>query len=737
MPLERSIRAAIPGIPLPLSVAAQGIPLGTSVEGILTSPTTAVHFQQEMLKELRVISERIGVLSGETPVEQQQVKAAARGRTPSPASEGTVIRTSAMAGEEVPAAPSGIDQYGRMSRYFGSRSPDPQEPLGGFSLANLRQDVGRMAQERLGNATWGPQFQQDSSGRWHDPQGRFVRGDDPGLQDFLKRESVMMAMRGGAATLAAGGKLSQAGMGALATAPGGVAVLRGVGVVTGVAHGIDALAGVAERQRAQNASWQRIMGGTNFEGFGERVQQNLFALGQFGFMNPEEAERLYRGVAETGLRGAGRDRAEQFALQAYRRHGMTVDQSLQIINTAAETGQESLMGLSAALDAVTESARDAGVNTERARQAFVDSWTTFSQTLGGQAAVSAAAGVTAATTALGPEFQGVSGGPGEMQLRMQAAQMRGMTLNQYLSAGRQPGNEQMFLQDWTQLVRQSTAITMRPETAAAFAQFQGRKDLSDAERAQLADLVLQSGIDITGQMAVLQQMGVQGLTLANAPEFIGQMLIGNWDPVREQQRMVQESATRRIDTGIPLGEVSRSTQASGIVSDEFKELERRVGQSDVGGFFSFSDDAIRQYFLEDVLRTGRAGGISERLATQADVRQGITQVTVMDNGRPKTVSLKEAMRKYRDQLDAGTAIVAEGQGEGGTISQALGMPGDTSLGTPGGAPSQGQVMLGATPELRRLIAPVSATPGIFIDPASGWEQPPTQVMPDARPSGSD
>src|SRR5690606_27889102 len=206
--------------------------------------------------------------------------------------------------------------------------------------------------------------------------------------------------------LARGGALRQAAANTLGMLPGGTALLRGAGAVGAGLYVADKIGDFFESQRAQNAEWQRIMGGTNLEAVGERWNQRMFALGQFGVLDSEQAAQLYRGVAETGMRGADRTIAQDFALDAYKQLGMTIQESMQIIKVAARTGQESLYGVAGALRQVTEDAREAGINAAEARQRFIQTWTDASNFLGGgPTAVATSLGLSSAITGMGRAYQ--------------------------------------------------------------------------------------------------------------------------------------------------------------------------------------------------------------------------------------------------------------------------------------------------------------------------------------------
>lgn len=737
-------------MPLPLSVGGE-MPLSPAFQGILISDLAAAHYQSEMLKELRVITERLGVMIGITPGAEPTgaTRAAAakeapppahakdvvptvvpEGRRASPAHEGDVMRTAAMDEDMLPAPAHGLD-YGRAATYFGTRQ------TGGFSLANLRQDVGAKMEEKLANATWGTQITQDQFGRWHDPAtGRFISAEDPAVTSFLKREAVMLSARGFAKSLAAGETVGQAGAGALARAPGGMAALRFAGVAVGAAHVADMALDFTVNQRAANAEWQRIMGGTNLGGIEERIRSQAFGLfSQFGGMSSEEAEKLYLGVARTGMRGTDRARAQEFAQQNYRQFGMTVDQSMEIVNVAARTGQESLMGLSNALRNVTESAQEAGVNTEVARQRFVDTYVTFSETIGGRAAVTTAAGTTGALTGMGREFQNVTPEIGPNQLRQYAAMMGLPSSNALRLLAMQPGQEGIIGEAQARLATQRVTAMTRRGGEAAIAPFRqvlaSGRELSDAEKNQLTQWALTYGPqDVNTMITVLSGLGFENVTADNAPLLWAQHYLEEYNPGEAAAAAAEAGAVRKIDVSTSGKFLAQPESA------EFRELREKVQASDTNRW-GIGERAVQDYFIENVKRTGQAGGIAEIIATDASVRAGISQVEVEGpGGRRIKVGLPEAMRDYMDQINAGTARVIGEEGDMGDIGTFVG--GVTGAGVTGAAAATGtggKVLFDATPYLRSLIKPTSTSGNVYVDPSSLWEPPPSQILPGDRATG--
>lgn len=730
----------------PLPGGAKDLVPIAGIEGLITTVEGYTQASKDAVEDMKIILDRSVTMVGQAQSELvTSIKdEMARGPLISPGvrlSDAPMATPTDPIHDGVPAAPPRspeqdpfITQVNREREALGYQMP------GGLpSLGSIRQETGRLMQRRLENRQpRGDQYTLDDAGLWHGPDGQFVSDDDPGLSNYMRRQTVTMAGRGFAQTLAEGGTIRAAGGAALGGSALGMGALKAAGVAGLAFTAVNAAGSFVENQRAQNAQWQRIMGGTNIGGFGERIGQRLFGISQFGGLGGEDAERLYAAVAATGLRGDDRQGAQQFAVEAYKNFGMTIDQSMEIINTASETGQESLLGVSLALDKVTESAVEAEVNTERARQSFVDSWQSLTDIVGGSAALVTAMATSQAITNLGREFQDVSVAPGLSQIDIIAAR-KGISPAAYLAQTRLDpqllnlDQQTLVTQELTNYVPQSLLDNLAPYKAKV----DRGEELTEADLVDIDQFVLNApGMDIRSYQAILQSFGgFQGLTELTTSGVAGAILTGTYDPQTEAEEVIQESrAVKYLGGGTQADYLQRSRRTpedkrfADVIDVEMKELLRRVDASDTG-MFDFGDEDIRGAFKADVRETGRIGGFSQMIAENANLRGTLARVMVTDNdGKRVEVDLVTAMNQYRDQLDEGTATIVGGSFGGETVGSFF----QREMGVLSGVEGQltGNITITPSPELQRLLEfQVSG------DAFSGLYPGEPHVTPDARPTG--
>lgn len=661
---------------------------------------------------------------------------------------------------------SNLDEYQRRANIF--RDPRGQS---GLSIGGLRQEFGKQVQERMKNLVISTPGMDDFEGQMMLP-GVF-ESEDPVtrgvVQRFIRGEKASGAIRGGAEVLAKGGTFKEAGITALPPA-----AAKFAGGAAAALYAVDKIGDFAERQRSENAEWQRITGGSNLDAMGERFGQRAFGMRQFGFMDSGEAQRLYRGIAETGQTGDERQRSQQFALQSYSEFGMSIDQSLQVIRTASRTGQDSLIGFSQALRQVTDSAKEAGVNTEVARQRFVDTWETFTQTLGGgSSTIMAAAGFAEAATGMGRQFQGVdqSGIGSEGNIRMLSSQM-GISPGEFMAQNNQSGGV-LLAQSSVRHTKEVLSGQIGRKGMGVLQQFLSNrpdptKALTDSEMEDLSNRMWTEGeVDpFTLPKMIAQVLGVTGLTPETAIGFAANNFSGNYAPdqdIMDRQAMGQ---TREIGgqaaetpTVSAFGSYGRGNPAAMSMSPEVEALRSEI-EATMGKGTSGVERQMLNSYLRDVEKTRRAGGISEMLMMDPGARAAIKKIEVQTAGGPRIVDMQTALDHFRDQIESGEATIMEGDQAGTTLADALKTTGatagqggfegvtsseDESLAKKGMSVEEwnkehkdsvsGTIILAPTDELRRLIRPEQQWGAASWSPEWNLSQPPTQTTPNTRATG--
>lgn len=617
------------------------------------------------------------------------------------------------------------------------RSMSVREGLHSFSLAEMSQRAaGHLAATMQGyRQGWG----YSDEGGWAYKRGRQSRTATP-------MEARLLNVSSNVGT-AAGRVASGESIGA---------ALPGIGRVAGplgFAAGGALLGGhFLEHQREANRTYQQITGGDNFSltdptsGFRQRVGQMGFELSQFGVMQGEDARMLYLGTTATGLQGGERQGALDFATKQFRKTGMDVADALGLIEASVRSGVTEFSSLGAALDKVSQTARETGQNVQTVQRAFANTLGTVqSQVTGGSSAPAIAAGIQQEVSKQGHllgsqlDFSGMLSQPAMM---MQAAQLGQSPMAYMARVQEDPSLLGKGLQSQVDRVRDSvfggSALQFaHGEAQRAMAQTGGQ--LTESDAAGIGRTMAERGmLNPTQFMAVAQAMGIGGVTPANVYEVAAKVALGGF-------RFDQALSTPQLpDKGTTIGgqrlltardirpikggdrETARATgaqqkQIANALGAPGVEALSAAGLSYLHGIQGSTDAHMR---VTDP-GTGRRSAVLEALLRdEKSLRDKSFVVQTKDGSR--AVSFEEAFRSYEDQLSRGDVVI---QQTGETVAQATGQMGDRGAGTPSAgqpatkgsrAPGQGgvtgTVTIYATDELRRILGIVT-TGGVSVDQA--------------------
>jgi len=634
----------------------------------------------------------------------------------------------------------------------------------GYSIGRLRQDTSGLIGRKISEAQFGPNMRQSSTGQWmnFDP-----RTDETTGQSSL-RDIRNLAIANKVRTI--GGEVAEKGLakGLLGALPAGVG-LAASAVVGGVVVADQAAKFVA-RQRDENANFQRVLGGSNTEGFAERAKRVGFSFAQTGVMDARQAGDLYTGVTSLGLTGAKRTSALDLATENWKKFGMDINASIDLIRIASRNGLDGLTGMAGALDKVTASARAGGVNADKARQQFTQGVSAGAPTLSGESSTIISGALTAANAKLGPRFSSLSaanavsestiltvgavsgynpaqasaayaGGPGGVQYVKDLQKQIVLTSRMLLGTG-----GVAMIRDW------KTKNKGRPMTAA------------QAEELGIA-IGLKTGLSPLGAQAALARWG-QDVLLKDAIGFMILAVDGEYDPagsidpstyLNTQKTLSEKDRTNLTGSGkggsstirdvaSAIGAPVRST--SGTNPGDGPSVDGATGARTVGGSTKGdSMTAARNSYLAQIGQKGAQGGRSSSII-EALLKKGDNSTRFRVNAgtekNPKwrEVNTADAVRDYRDQLARGDVEITNGDSPGQTIASALGMQVDekakfaptsakgrrdgkdydpkpakgTSQSTKTGGVVSGSVEIYPTPELSRLLR---LRPGSTTTPPSG------------------
>lgn len=483
----------------------------------------------------------------------------------------------------------------------------------------------------------------------------------------------------------------------------GAGVLGGLGAIGGIGGEV---ASKIQSQRAQNAYWQRITGGSNFSGFGQRLQEKGFELGNIFTMSPQQSNQLFQGASEMGLTGTDRNQALNEGLELYKKFGMTVQQSLQLMSISAMHGNTSFQSLTQTLDKVTQSAKEAGVNTDTARQNFASLYNSAASVMGGTGGGGGAAGIAGAQSqvlsALGREFQNVNlGGLNSPQgLNYQAAEM-GIPLGQYQARLRQPANPNQInpsqstgsilaaqgqqKQILTDINSASNGMFRDPQWQQFVQSHKGQQiDPANPDLQRVMEQ-LQSKYNVDQQTleSVLQSQGITGIDPAQVLNVAGSLAASAGQGGAAGQGFLVQQAIQSAQRSQPTAITNQGARARAEVTAGLPG--GAAGTTSAGGSSGFfathqnqldaAQKAYEQSFLTNKKlgqATGQKGATGERspIIEQLLANDRSQKIEVSTTGGKRVVGLDEAIKYYSDQLQSGTASIAS---TGQSVTQATGV----------------------------------------------------------------
>lgn len=430
-------------------------------------------------------------------------------------------------------------------------------------------------------------------------------------------------------------------------------------------------------QLAANRPYQQVLGGGINEGFGERFSQNVFRLRNALSFNPigsAESEAIYQGALQTyaGDRNM-RGEAQQAMSDLYRSTGMSPQQSLQVIQIAAKEGNTALDQLARSLKQVTETAREAGINAEEARDRFTQTYATLAQTIGGPGAAALASSQTQAITSLGLGYQGL--GIDTSQTRMMViGALNGMSPGEIQNeATLNPmGFAQMEQTHRTNEAQRLLGNIGAREEIAAYLQRVGKptgQGLTKREMDELGAIVNRRARspELAQQMAGMA--GITGTTTANAGEALVLASMGLPDTAGQMEEDMAELGTS--DFSISAGDSAIGSKANQARRNDQERLLKDMGFS--GGDI---EDILRpgtsprgkkgaaKRYLAQVEQTGQRSGVLERLIKEYDKDR---RYAVHTSGGERVVGNFELIEGFADQAQAGDVDIVKGSGTGNTI----------------------------------------------------------------------
>lgn len=592
----------------------------------------------------------------------------------------------------------------------GTHRPSPHDDyLQGYAgYGALRRGVASEAAARYGST--GGIFQRGNTFRPHyDPSGQISYYDEidqrgnkvgeharnsPEAQQIYARQQQAQGVRQLAntpspfSTTGRGGAVSTPGVSTaqhvVNETVGRIPVVGGIiaGVVGGLIGAPDAIMNGIVNQRAKNAQYQSILGGTNWgTGVHNRWLEEGFKLSQLysGGLTGSMSTEAFRGVTSLGYTGNARDQSLGLITSNYKNLGMSVGDSLKFVNLMAQSSSTSFESLKTTLNQVGDAARNTGQNLQVARSGLADLMAVATASLGGNGVVGTSGLLQSYKSQLGRDFANVDMSqmlPGaNIGITALQASSLGMSLNDY-ELQQAAGNTGQFGHAAEGLINRALApsqAAIRPRLNQLVQQAGGIKAISATndswtafvKRVSADPEIRRSGVNINALMASLK--AYTGGTYN--PYQAMKLLIGNTlgintiSGVQKQQHdsMLQShhaeySSSTDIHGHAGWHQVALST--SGLT--KLKPGQKEIWDPVTGQMVVAARDAGHTVTTDPILDKFK------KFANQG------THVIVQTKDGPKVVSGQYAMDHLKDQIAKGTAKFIGGNYDGQTVKEALG-----------------------------------------------------------------
>jgi hypothetical protein len=579
-------------------------------------------------------------------------------------------------------------------------------PTRAMSMGNLRTRAAR-AISTSGSGIFGPRLESyynDNTKKMEthqlirdaDGNVRSEKVDEGDVPKLQRGERFGSALQGVVGRAVAGEGIG--GIGQLATSlipEGAMAGLGVAGAITGGAAAVG-LAGyegakMIQNQRAQNAQYQAILGGSNVSQFGQRISSEAFKLRNMFSFGSGQAQEAFMGATQLGMRGQERNGALNMMVSSFNSMGMSVAQSLAAITVQAQSGYENFTNLEKSLKAVSAAAKDTAQNAEQVRQGFIQTYQGVTQNVGGGAGtLGVSTAVSQFQANLGRQFQGMnfSGVTGNTQL-YEIASEQGMNFNQVVQrmATDPTWGVKAVNQNIDQFLSQAgggPAIDdLRQQMKSGKFQVGANGQVDPAQLQGLATNLLGKLPNVQGIQSILQAAGID--TSQMNPLQVAQAFIGYYaqnglqaptpaGPLGTAQQKALAATSKNAATmagPVPAGQQAQagSTKALGAAA-KGTGLPGGV-RVDIGTITGSSGaEKLRRQYLQQIGFGGANAGQNSPVIQQMLKSSAAQKMLykVFTNEGMKTVDFKTLINNYADQAAQGGVEIAQGSNNGQNVA---------------------------------------------------------------------
>lgn len=478
-----------------------------------------------------------------------------------------------------------------------------------------------------------------------------------------------------------------------------------VGVAMAAADEVNEAAEWATNQAAENRKFSAMTGGESEtfggafsslgavlsgsatgdrSGLGQRIQQQGFVLGQrfsAGGMTEEMAKQAFQGATSLGYVGERREEALGFATEQYKKLGVTVEESMQLLAVSAQHANSSLSGVANGLEKVTQAAIATGQGAQVLRQQYIGAYSNALAMGAGASAGTLAQGWTMAASGTNRDLANLDYGailsnPGLMKL---VAGTNGQSPGQ-LYADIARGNTGSFIATQQKLINRNLTGILDQKTRTSFGELvKGAGGHSQVGKSQVAQRKIALELmeknptfNVDAARAALENSGVDTSGLTDPVQVVEAMVANLVGAGPEAQTTGANQMTKADGDSEKMSAFREKRDRAHYDIDWGDNVtEFFGGTSQQANKYRAMDDAYNAYKgkrEESGQNNPAIEALIEKYGDKTDVR-----VQVMTKSGPRVVHMNEAIANFADQLSSGEAVLmGAGDDSGKRVADAVG-----------------------------------------------------------------
>ena len=465
--------------------------------------------------------------------------------------------------------------------------------------------------------------------------------------------------------------------------------IPGVGQLIG---GVEQVGNLYLSEREKNRRYQSMVGGSNWDAFGDRASEEVYRWSMGFGMSGSMARKSFQGVTALGYNGRttgnaqNRQQALDFVYHNYNNRGMDINESLGFLQTASHDATVSFQSLSTALKDVSDTAGKAGDNAIAMRKSFEGMLATAISTGAGPGSAKIAGIMSSTQASYGREFMGSDfSGQLSTQYQYQIGAQYG------LAPGQVQGLIRNNPQEYSRMVTGSQGSWINTvfspdqvnELKRLISQYGTTQAAVDTISKQFLDRHPEIDINVLAQTLSGPLTGVQ-LDPSNVMKWVVQQLAGNTPAAHAGQQKthapVSASGTTKAGgyqggnvqtgkSGLLVAPKDSSFTGNRAVEDELSRIHGGSAWWSLGAVKN--DNKAGKTYVDEMKKSGKRDPVLEALLQNVQDPNSV-QVKVSTSSGERVMSFADAMKYFPNELASGNVQFVSGKEKGKTTADVVG-----------------------------------------------------------------